>query len=248
MYENICYYKNPIIENICRLDLASPIVEFRNSMPKEIYTVIKKYYPIAEPQDVIGTELSVNPTGGPMINQIPSKKWVFLSRDRKNRCIIEANAIVFSITNYSVFEELRESYLNVLMVIMNMFPNNQGKRLGLRYINSIPLKDHECWIDDKFISALSALKNEKTTKLVTTAEYANIDKDLNVRLLYGYDNPDYPAIIKKEDFIIDIDAYTMGIIYQDDLTQFIDDMHFEVQDCFEKMITNELRTAYNTRE
>ncbi len=245
MFDEICYRKNNIIEVVCRLDFASAINEFKNSMPKDIYSVIKKYYPIAAPQDVIGTELIINPSNGPIINQISTKQWVFFSMDRKNKCTIEPNSVVFSITNYMVFEEVRSAFNEIYSVIMTTFPDNQGKRLGLRYRNSIPLKGHDSWIDEKFFNAVSAHKDDKTTKYITTFEYAVIDKDLNVRLMYGYDNPDYPAVMKKEDFIIDIDAYSTGIIYQDDLSHYIDDMHFEVQKCFEEMITDDYRSSLN---
>lgn len=243
MYENICYPKNYIKEVICRLDFASPIMELRKSMPKTIYEVVKKYYPIAEPQDVIGTELSINPINGPIINQVTTKQWVFLSRNRKNKCTIEPESVIFSLTDYNVFEDACDSFVNILDIVMKTNMENQGKRLGLRYINNIPLKNNEAWIDEKFYTAISAHKDEKTTKLLTTLEYAVFEKDLNVRLSYGYDNPDYPAIMKREDFIIDIDAYTTGIIYQDDLEQYIIDMHFEVQKCFETMITDAFRNA-----
>lgn len=93
---------------------------------------------------------------------------------------------------------------------------------------------------------MQAHKDEKTTKIITTFEYALSEKDLNVRLVYGYNNPDYPAVLKREDFIIDIDSYTTGIIYQEDIAKYIDDMHFEVQDCFEKMITDSFRLAANS--
>lgn len=247
MYQDVSYSKNFISEVVCRLDFASPIVEFKNSMPKEIYSVIKKHYPIAEPQDVIGTELSINPISGPVINQVTTKQWVFLSRDRKNKCTVEPNSVIFSSSVYTVFEDARSAYLSILEAIMEYKPENQGKRLGLRFINTIPLKGHDAWIDGKFYTAISAHKDEKTTKLLTTLEYAVIRKDLNVRLIYGYNNPDYPAIIKREDFVIDIDAYSASIIYHDDLAQFIDDMHSEVQSCFETMITDDFRDALNER-
>ena len=247
MYKDDKYKKNNITEVVCRLDFASPVVEFKNSMPKDIYNIIKKYYPIAEPQDVIGTELSINPISGPIINQVTTKQWVFLSRDRRNKCTIESSSVIFSTSVYSVFEDARNAFLSILDVVMKNYPDSQGKRLGLRYINSIPLKGHDNWIDGKFYTAVSAHKDEKTTKLITTLEYAVIEKDLNVRLVYGYNNPDYPAILKREDFVIDIDAYSLGIIYQDDLAQLIDDMHFEVQNCFETMITDDYRAALNER-
>ena len=80
---------------------------------------------------------------------------------------------------------------------------------------------------------------------MTVLEYAILDKDLSVRLQYGYYNPDYPAIMKREDFIIDIDSYSTGIIYREDIEQFINDMHCEDQKCFETMITEELRKNMN---
>lgn len=248
MYEEISYNVNYVTEVVCRLDFASPIIELRKSMPKAIFDVVKKHYPIAEPQDVIGTELNINPVSGPVVNQIVTKQWVFLSRNRMNKCTIEPESVIFSIRNYNVFEDLRGAIIDILNVVMNTFPDNQGKRLGLRYINNIPIKDHNDWIEDKFFSALSAHKDDKTTKLLTTFEYAIVEKDLNVRLIYGYNNPDYPAIMKREDFVIDIDSYTTGIIYQEDISQYVDDMHFEDQNCFETMITDTFRNAANSQE
>ena len=135
--------------------------------------------------------------------------------------------------------------MDILKKVMMCFPDVQGKRLGLRYINIIPLKDNENWINSKFYNALSEHKDENTTKLLTQFEYAIIEKDINVRLQYGYLNPDYPSILKKEDFTIDIDAYSTGIIYAEDIEELIDNMHFEDQKCFEMMITDGFRDAMN---
>lgn len=248
MYEEICYHNNYVQEVVCRLDFASSMQVLKNSMPKTIYDVVKRYYPIAEPQDMIGTELQINPINGPAVNQVITKQWVFLSRDRLNKCTIEPESVIFSVQNYNVFEELRTAVLEILDIIMQTFSDNQGKRFGLRYINNLPLKEHTDWIDEKIFTALCAHKDDKTTKLITVVEYAVVEKDLNVRLQYGYNNPDYPAIMKREDFVIDIDAYSTGIIYKEDVAQFIDDMHFEDQNCFETMITDVLREEMNARK
>ncbi len=246
MYEGIVYNTNYVEEVICRLDFASSVTELKKSMPKQIFDVVKKHYPIAEPQDVIGTELNINPVSGPTVNQVVTKQWIFLSRDRMNKCTIEPKSVIFSIKNYNVFEDLRNAIIDILSIVMQTYSENQGQRLGLRFINNIPIKDRYDWIEDKFYSALHAHKDEKTTKIITTFEYALNEKDLNVRLIYGYNNPDYPAVLKREDFIIDIDSYATGIIYQEDITRYIDNMHFEVQDCFEKMITDSFRLAANS--
>ena len=98
---------------------------------------------------------------------------------------IDTNAIILSIGEHNVFEELRSAINDIIGAVMVNYPRNQGKRFGLRYINNLPLKDHADWIDDKFITAFSAHKNDKTTRLITTLEYTIQDKDLNVRLIYG---------------------------------------------------------------
>ena len=46
---------------------------------------------------IIGTELQINPVNGPAVNQVRTKQWVFLSRNRENKCTIESDNIVFSI-------------------------------------------------------------------------------------------------------------------------------------------------------
>lgn len=95
MYESVCYTKNYLNEVICRLDFASPAAQIGSSMPKPLYDVVKKYYPIAEPKDIIGTELQINPASGAIVNQIVSKQWIFLSRDRKNKCTISPTVLFF---------------------------------------------------------------------------------------------------------------------------------------------------------
>lgn len=245
MYEDICYNKNAIKEVICRLDFANRVSAFDTSIPKEVYKTVKKYYPIAEPQEIIGTELQINPVTGPKVNNVVSKQWLFWSRDKKSSCIIQSDCVIFSIHVYDVFEDLRKAVLDILKAVMKVDETIQGKRMGLRYINALEMGDHSNWITEQFFDAIKGHKTSNTMRLITTLEYAVEAKEINVRLLYGYLNPDYPATMRKETFTIDIDAYSQSIIFDDDLERLIDDMHFEAQDCFEKMISDELRSEMN---
>lgn len=248
MYEDICYKRNNVKEVICRLDFANSVGIFNERIPKEVYGIVKKYYPIAEPQEIIGTELQINPVTGPVVNNVVNKQWLFWSRDKKSSCVIQSGCVIFSIHAYDVFEELRKAVIEILKSVMEVDEVIQGKRLGLRYINSFEIGNHGEWITDQFFDALKGHKNSNTMRLITTLEYAVESKDINVRLLYGYLNPDYPAAMKEEAFTIDIDAYSQSIIFEDDLEKLIDDMHFEAQDCFEKMITDDLRSEMNCEE
>ena len=177
---------------------------------------------------------------GAFVNNVNSKQWVFYAMNRKNKCTIEANAVVFDIQQYVGFTKVKEAIANTIDSIMSKFEDSQGKRFGLRYINKL-LLDNDKWINENFYDAIAAHKDEKTTKLTTTLEYTKSEEDINVRLLYGYENPDYPSIIKRNEFTIDIDAYTQGLIYRDDITKYLNCMHDEVVSCFETMITDDYR-------
>lgn len=248
MYEDICYRKNTVNEVICRLDFANSVAVFDTRIPKEVYKTVKKYYPIAEPQEIIGTELQINPMTGPKVNNVVAKQWLFWSRDKKSSCVIQSGCVIFSIHVYDVFEELRKAVLEILKAVMKVDEAIQGKRFGLRYINTLNVGNHGNWITGQFFDALKGHKNSNTMRLITTLEYAVEEKDINVRLLYGYLNPDYPAAMRQETFTIDIDAYSQSIIFDDDLEKLINDMHFEAQDCFEKMITDDLRSEMNRED
>lgn len=248
MYESICYKKNTIKEVICRLDFATPVSVFNSRIPKEVYKIVKNYYPISEPQEIIGTELQINPVTGPVVNNVKARQWVFWSRDKKSSCTIQSSCVIFSIHSYDVYEEVRKAVLAILKAVMKIDESIQGKRLGLRYVNALDMGNHSNWITGQFFDALKGHKDKNTMRLITTLEYSVEEKDLNVRLLYGYLNPDYPAAMRKEIFTIDIDAYSQTIIFDDDIEKMIDDMHFEAQDCFEKMITDDLRDEMNREE
>lgn len=58
---------------------------------------------------------------------------------------------------------------------------------------------------------------------------------------YGMYNTDFPAPIKNKLYILDIDAYTQGLLTFDDIQSRLDKFHDAIEDLFEKVITNELR-------
>lgn len=248
MYEGICYKKNFISEVICRLDFANPIDAFNNSMPKDLNNIIRKYYPIAETQGIIGTQLQINSETGPVINNILNKQWVFWSIDRKKICRIDSTCIVFSLNTYDVFDDFRNIVLEITKAILSLGEEYQGKRFGLRYINKIPIGGHDNWISKNYLDPLLVHKDDKTVRLMNIYEYSVIEKGLQVKLQYGYLNSDYPAIMKNEDFTIDVDAFSQSIIFNEDIEYMLDNMHYEIQDCFEKLISEELKEEMNSEE
>lgn len=237
--DKICYRQNYVTNVIVRIDLATIISDFNTLMPKEVGNVVKKWFPIFEPQDIIGAELQFN-IGNPVINNNVIKQWTFSSRDRKNQCIVNSNCIVISYNEYNIFEEFKSTALDILNAIEEKYPEASAKRIGLRFVNVIPLLGDSDLIYDRIIQPLNENKDEKLMRAITTIEY-NLNDDINVRYQYGYINKDYPANMVSDDFTIDVDAFTTGITYFDEIDKLIEAMHNEIQRVFEKSITEKLR-------
>lgn len=247
MYEKICYKHNYLKKVICVMQFVSPIEELEKSMPKKINDVVKKHYPIAEPREIIGTELQINTVlGNSMVNKKISKQWVFISLNRQEHCIIDTEKISFVVSDYDKFDAYKEMVLEILHAVLHVYPEACVRRLGLRYQNYIPLNNHETWISNDYYIAVQKHLDERTTKLLTSLEYSCIDKGVNVRLQYGFYNPDYPALLKKREFLIDIDSHSTSIVYDSELDDLLVSMHAEIQSCFEKMITDEFREEHKS--
>lgn len=65
--------------------------------------------------------------------------------------------------------------------------------------------------------------------------------DIKLRVQSGFFNPDYPAIIKRNHFVIDLDAYidiphTIG-----DTENYFSRLHDVIEENFELLITDKLR-------
>lgn len=247
-YQDICYAKNYLSEVICRLDFADQMKVFNSTMPREVYSVVRKYYPIAEPQEVVGAQFQVNPISGTVINNMVSKNWIFWARNKESSCSIDSTRVVFSVKKYSVFDSLYKAVSEIMRVILDLNPDCQGKRLGLRYINSLPMKEPEYRIADKYFKALDIMRNDDTLRLYTQMVYYVPETDIRVNLQYGYPNPDFPAKLKNRSFLIDTDAFYQGILFSEDIDEMVMNMHTEAQKCFENMITDSFRKELNSEE
>jgi uncharacterized protein (TIGR04255 family) len=60
-------------------------------------------------------------------------------------------------------------------------------------------------------------------------------------------NPDYPAIIKRPVFVLDLDAYVQMAHDLAESLQYMEEAHTRIQDLFERSITQQLRERMNVR-
>jgi uncharacterized protein (TIGR04255 family) len=125
----------------------------------------------------------------------------------------------------------------------------QANRVGLRYVNNLTIEnketlDWESLIQSKLLSLFTFYPDPKKVSRVFNNLELNLG-DFNLRFQYGMHNPDFPAPIKKRNFILDYDAYSSNLQDLNDITRNLDKFHQEIQNLFEICITDELRGIMN---
>lgn len=238
-------YKNPFLkEVILRLDFPTPITGLEKSVPDNILKSILKNFPISEPQKLLSHELQFS-KDNVKTKQSEFTEWTFYSNERDKILKIGPYAMVIIIKKYTSFEELEAINNDITAALYKRFKELIVNRIGLRYVNIIepggndPLSWAE-YINEKMLGIIDFNKRKDSiTRVFHILEY-NFN-DIRVKFQFGIANPDYPAIIKKKQFVLDIDSYINGAFELQEIKTNIESAHDKVQELFESSITEKTR-------
>lgn len=248
-YDSICYKKNYLRKVIARVDLLSPIVRIEKSIPKKISEKVKINFPIAEPRKVVAQELQISKDGTKETKISELTEWHFHSKKKDKSIMIHPQFLWIAYEKYESFEKLKEEFLEIISSFFGAFDEAQGQRAGLRYINEINLDEKEPLSWEKYINTdlLCLTKftsfQKKMSRIFNTIEYAF--DDFSVKFKFGIHNPDYPSPIRQKQFILDFDAYYIGVQSVEDIKLNFDQFHDKIQDLFETSINDNLRKILN---
>lgn len=248
---DIRYAQPYLSEVIVRLDFLNSIEEIKDKLPSQISKKIKKLFPIAEPQRIIASELQLNSGTEIKARDKTGMEWRFFGKDREKRLNLGRQAIAITYDTYTSYEDLKKDFHTTLDACFEVFPDLQGKRLGLRYVNEInvPGKNPFAWegyLDDGLLGILEFVPDSgHVSRVFHILEYNY--GDCNLRYQFGLPNSDFPAPIRERTFVMDFDAYYQGIYDRTDIGEALDKFHERIQNLFEKSITDQLRENMNTR-
>jgi uncharacterized protein (TIGR04255 family) len=245
MYEDVCYQKTFLKEVIARIDFFTPAESFEKSLSPKLVETLTSHFPINEPQDSVMHELTLD---GQKVHQreIRSKQWNFFGKEREKQLAISPQFMFVTYSKYGTYENFKLEFTAVVDAVLKSNASLKARRMGLRFVNVIEPSDLASpysW--DSYIAAplLPSLaffsESNRLTRLIQIAELRY--EDLQVRFQFGMPNPDYPATMKRAQFVLDLDAY---VDTAQDLTYsglFIDEAHSKIQDLFERSITAGLR-------
>jgi uncharacterized protein (TIGR04255 family) len=250
-HDEITYKKNFLKQVIARIDFVSPLTSIDKEFPPKLSEKIRHIYPIVETKKSTMDEFELSKEGVKKGKKVQFTSWEFLAKNRKNKLVLDRNALLVSYTNYKSYETMREEFLAACQSLLEIFPDVQMRRLGLRYINEINLAednpyDWKNYLHQKTLSLLKFFPDPKyTCRVFNVLEYNY--GDYMLRYQFGMSNPDYPAPIIKKYFVLDLDAHTEEQQDFGKLEQNMDRFHFTIQDMFEKSIKDGLRGKMNEK-
>jgi uncharacterized protein (TIGR04255 family) len=244
MYEDICYKKPFLKEVIVRFDFPSPITELEKQLPDKISNCVRERFPIFEPQKTQAQELLFSGADFQATSK-ESMAWTFHGKEREKTLIITPTSFVITVKKYKTYESLQKDMLESAKSFFDFFPDTRSSRVGLRYVNILAIESGNplAWadyVDQRFLDIIDFHeKKEHLSRALHLLEY-NFDGQV-LKYQLGIANPDYPAIIRRKEFVLDLDSYCYGAFDLREIMSLLDKAHERIQDFFEKSITDTTR-------
>ncbi len=246
------YKKNFLKEVVLRLDFETSIPELLKTLPIELEEKALDLYTLQEHKDASKGKITVDVSSGGVERAKSSfKEWNFFKNEKKDRLCLTNDCIFINSLKYINFERFVTPFNSITEILFNNFHKLTVKRVGLRYVNNIELKEKNPLNWNKYLNKnmlsifnLAENKNE-ITRAFHFLETNYEEDDLRLVFQYGMHNPDYPAKIVNKIFVLDFDISKTGSLSFDELNYIIPKLNEKAEKLFEKSITNNLRDLMN---
>ncbi|HOX15997.1 MAG: hypothetical protein BWX58_00089 [Deltaproteobacteria bacterium ADurb.Bin026] len=247
------YAKNYISKVIVRIDFLNSLVALNDDIPSKLSSACKQNFPIPEPKEIPLHELHI----GPAVQNLTSveeerktiREWHFYGPDRTRHLTITQFFMHIEYTRYGTFEDFEASFTSIVDALYDTYNELQIKRFGLRYINNIELAGENRFSWSAYLNRnLLSILNVPRDKSNIIRAFQNLELKLGdciLRFQFGMHNPDYPSPIKKKSFILDYDAYIVGLLTKAEINRNLEILHDEIEKMFELSITEKLRGMMN---
>lgn len=195
------YEKNFIQTAVCELRFPT-LLELEAMPPREFQSRIRRDYPFYEPQ--ILENLS-----GPEITR--EHRYLFRSKDQQWTVTIKSFALALETSKYVDFEDFFERLKRVLMSAKEMIDADFFTRVGLRYINRVPIADGniEGWIRPELIQPLTGGTLGTVKALAATIHGYMENGQYSFR--HGFKEPDETEKTSGQYYTLDFDYFSENV-------------------------------------
>jgi uncharacterized protein (TIGR04255 family) len=130
--KRVQYERNLIALVVCEVRFPY-LVDYEDKLPRPLQKNLRKDYP----HYTIGANLDVD-AGSPSVTK--RQRYLFRSRDRNWVVSFGPSTLSLETTNYLNFQDFQQRLESVLLAARSVLDTEFFTRLGLRYINHLPIK------------------------------------------------------------------------------------------------------------
>jgi uncharacterized protein (TIGR04255 family) len=145
--QKVEFERNFIKTAVCELRFPT-LLEFETKPPVQLQKELRKEYPYYEPAQSVSV--------GPGVVDRETR-YLFRSRKKDWSVAFKASAIALETTHYTNFEEFSQRLENLFAKSRSLLDTDFFTRVGLRYIDEIPIEDGELagWVRDDLVAPLT---------------------------------------------------------------------------------------------
>ena len=209
--ENSVRYKTNFIKTaVCELRFPT-LLELENTPPIKIQTALRKFYPFYS----AGQDVSIGLVGTP----VSGKSYFFESKKKDWTITLKPSSLSLETNKYTDFDDFYDHLTSMLEAVGDFLDTDFFTRVGLRYINHVPLpgnnmdrKDIAKWINPVLVAPLSG--GELGTLTMFHCEVGGHIEDGKYTFRHGF----APPVNQDKDslsYLLDYDYYKEGVEYDD---------------------------------
>lgn len=245
MHETVCYTKPFLKEVILRLDFGTRVEAFSRALPHKIATAALQRFQLFEPQKAQMQEITFSQEAVQTRTE-DSMQWVYHGRNREKTLTITPDMVLITNRKYTSFEEFNADFIHVLSTLFEAQEDLSVARFGLRYVNilDVPNGDPLAWseyINENMLGIIDMHRDAQSLSRAFHIVEFNFDGQ-QVKFQFGIANPDYPAPIKRKQFVLDIDSFFTGALTKEDVIRCVNTAHEKIQALFEESISEKTRS------
>ncbi len=227
-----------------KIDFATPVSLFT---PESIATVvpeIRSRFQISEQGTASHQDIQIS-AEGVTSSKTEFPQWLFYGDGRSKSLTVNQSLIQVLLTKYTSEEDFKKDIIIPISQLLKISRDIAIKRTGIRFVNIFDFdiadfSDAQNYFSKSITNYLSEMKDvDKCSRSFLMNEF-QFD-DIKLRVQSGFFNPDYPAIIKRNHFVIDLDAFIDFPHLIKDSESYFKELHDVIEIKFENLITDKLR-------
>ncbi len=238
-------YSNNFLSNVIfRIDY-NPILVLREKISPQFHESIRIQMPVL--QEEKGFEYRAEIKDGTPQGSIaaPITSWIILDKSERFKLTLNYSFLAIEDFHYTSLEEYLERIQIIVQAFASAYPKPDYTRIGLRYINTINLKDGNPLDWAEYISDFLTCSNSGFGENIqylsrTMGQYALNKDEYQIVCNYGIFNPEFPAKITRRQYILDYDCYSQDV--SSDIPAQVRKFNRSIQELFENSIKEPLRT------